>query len=873
MELGCLRWEIPGIDLSTPDWEAHKADLQARHPFRDFVYARVSTDRRRIWTRISGMPLFDSQGRFAGYHGVGRDISAQMRAADDLRIAQERLELALQGSQLCFWDLDLRTGSIYLSEGWSRFCGTGDEPTMTTLDALRETVHPDDIEGVELAFWGALRGTVQHYEAEHRSQISDGSYRWLYSRGKVSARDAGGRAVRMTGTNLDIDERYRMQETVRAALREQETLMETCPTGLAILRDGRFVHCNPAAAHLLGYEPGELTGESIQIMFSEDRSWEGIRSLLGPGNNDSGSFSVELELMRKDGARVWALLSGHLIDLHSQYGILSLIDVTAQRNLASALTEAKEAADSASRAKSGFLAVMSHEIRTPMNGVLGLLELLELGGLEASQRETIHTVRGLANSLLSLIDDILDFSKIEAGQLAIRPDTICVADLVRQSCAVYQELALRKGLQLTQIVDPSLAPAHVGDGVRIRQILGNFLSNAVKFTDAGRVTVSAGRIAAHDTQESIRICVADTGIGISAEDQGKLFQPFVQVDSRPTRRFGGTGLGLSICKRLAQAMGGEVTMASSEGYGTEISLCLTLPVADASIKPQENTRAVPPLRPVDFYLETRPRAANEPILIADDHVVNLRLLERQLELLGFCTESARDGAQALQMWRRGRYSLLITDCHMPNMDGYQLARAIRTAEKTLGIPPMPIVACTADALAGNADQCVAAGMNEYIAKPVTLAALQSVLGRWMPSVRPALPVEGAPTQKELFHLPPIDPNALFDFSGGDPAAEREILMQFLEANNEDSSILLDAMDKRDLSAVLHASHRIKGACRAIGAAPLGDICEHIESSAKKHEWAGVIGARRLLETETSRLAEHLRLQVDASSAGTPTPRG
>ncbi|MFM9967344.1 MAG: PAS domain S-box protein [Burkholderiales bacterium] len=793
--VGCRRWEIPGIDQYSSDWQVHKADLEAHRPFRDFVFAIVGMDRRRIWSRVSGVPLFDATGTFLGYHGIGRDITAQMRVTEELRVTQERLDLALKGSRLCLWDLDIRTGSIFLSDGWSRFLGDGEAPTQTTLEALYASVHPDDIAGVKAAYLAAVRGDKEHYEIEHRSRIADGSYRWLYSHGKVTARDAEGRAARMSGTNLDTDEQIKMRE---------------------------------------------------------------------------------------------------------------------------ALTQAKEAADSANRAKSSFLAAMSHEIRTPMNGVMGMLELLELSGLAPAQRETVQTIRGQAHDLLSLIDEILDFSKIEAGQLTIRAEPLSIAHLIKQIGSLYRELAVKKGLEFSIEIDSGLSPTHIGDSSRIRQIVGNFLSNAIKFTTRGGIRLQVENAqcdtsdaASHwDPRENIVISVADTGIGIAPEDQEKLFKPFVQVDSRTTRRFGGTGLGLSICKRLAEAMSGEVTMRSSPGEGTTMILGIALPPGEGIYVPEDDSINSPPAwQAPDLNSIAMSVAPGDPILVVDDHVINLRLVQRQLELLGYRSDSATDGLDALNKWRRGKYSLLITDCHMPAMDGYELADAIRSEEKEPGrAGRIPIIACTANALAGDAELCIAAGMDDYIAKPVSMAALQGKLMRWLPERLPpsaladlarvspeganlkdasegplqfplritlepdacsasALARPGAQVPTEDTHKQPepvFNPRALVEFSGGDRDAEREILGQFRDANAKDSSLLLRAIEERDLTNVRHASHRIKGACRAIGAIPLAEICGQIENSARTSQWPEIDAARESFVAQRETLNLHLQSFSEAS---------
>ena len=673
----------------------------------------------------------------------------------------------------------------------------------------------------------------------------------------------------------------RVLAELQAEQLSRDSLIDTCPTGIAITRDRVFLRMNAAYGRVLGYEVNELIGKSTRVLFRDEETWQAAGNALYPVHAASGAIATELELIRKDGTPIWVLHSGNIIDPQSRYGIFSVVDLSSQRALSKALTAAREAADSANRAKSGFLAAMSHEMRTPMHAVLGMLELLEHGSLESAQRESVRTIHGQAHELLRLIDEILDFSKIEAGQLVICAEPISLVYLIEQSRLVYQELATQKKLALNVNIDAALAPAHRGDARRIRQIVDNLLSNAIKFTDSGGIHLDLQSVRRDDEREEIRIVVRDTGIGIAAEDQEKLFQPFVQVDSRSTRRFGGTGLGLSICKRLADAMAGEVRMQSAPGEGTRMILCLGLPVLGEEELPiQGPNRIAHDWLPVNLYLPEHAHSGHEPILIAEDHPVNLRLIQRQLKLLGYRSETAGDGAEALDKWRRNRYSMLITDCHMPTMDGYQLAQAIRGVEGERDLDtPMPIIACTANALPEDAQRCLAAGMSDYIAKPVSLGTLQAKLAKWLPpscstqsapantTVNSVAPLKGAAAgiaASPAAQASPLDPSALLDFSGGNADDEREILEQFRQSNRKDSALLFNALDQREQNTVLHASHRIKGASRAIGATPLADVCERIEKAARAGDWEDILGAREALQEQTERLLEHIKTRIPAA---------
>ncbi|HUP98320.1 MAG TPA: MASE4 domain-containing protein [Usitatibacter sp.] len=398
------------------------------------------------------------------------------------------------------------------------------------------------------------------------------------------------------------------------------------------------------------------------------------------------------------------------------------------------LVAAREAAVAADRAKDVFLATMSHEIRTPMNGVLGLLELLSLSDLEPEQAAQVATVQESAQSLLRIIDDLLDFSKIEAGRLDLFPEATSVARVVQLVAESFRGAASSKKLLLESRIDPRIPPRLWVDGMRLRQVLNNLASNAIKFTDHGRVVIAASLESSEGDLATVRFEVIDTGVGIPEADQQRLFQPFVQATSWTTRKYGGTGLGLSICRRLAEMMSGEVALRSEPGQGTTVMLTIRLKRVDV-----DEAEAAPVLaRPVRVPARRECPSVEEAeregtlVLAADDHPINRMVLQRQLASIGYASEVAEDGRQALEMWRTGRFSLIVTDCHMPEMDGYQLTQTIRNEEAGRQEWRTPIIAFTANAMAGEADQCIAAGMDDYLAKPVQIRDLATKLDRWLP---------------------------------------------------------------------------------------------------------------------------------------------
>ena len=530
--------------------------------------------------------------------------------------------------------------------------------------------------------------------------------------------------------------------------------------------------------------------------------------------------------------------------------VLVFRDVTERKIIEQDLVAAKETAEHANLTKDAFLATMSHEIRTPLTGMLGMLEVLSMSELDNEQHTTLNVAWDSARNLLRIVNDVLDWSKIQDGKLTLSPQSTSIPQLLQEVINTYSRVASKKCLLLCKDVDPRLSAAHIVDPLRLSQILNNFVSNAIKFTHDGKVSVRAELLESLESGERIRFSVTDTGIGIPHEVQPNIFRRFQQESADTARQYGGTGLGLSICLRLAELLDGEIELVSEPDQGSTFSFTLILPISAA---PGEK---LPSLTPVVEQKRVAPLTTdktNAPLILAvDDHPINRDLLERQIKLLGLNVESAENGLVALTKWKSGRFTLVITDCHMPEMDGYGFVRSMRRIEAEKRLQRTPVVAWTANARAEEWQFCERAGMDDLLVKPADLAQLKSVLKKWLHLDQriDEGPINAGVTPVDKYPNSPIDRQELSKVVL-DPKGHLEVLQEYQKHLVADLEKLDSQLAALNFFNIEQISHRMKGASKMVGATYITAACLNLEQAAKnKNEQDARIKMQQLADAIT-----------------------
>ncbi len=817
------------------------------------TYEHKRKDGSRYLFEFKGMLV---QGRSSSVMiTLGSDISERRAQEEALRVSEERMALALEGSNDGLFDYHIGTSQIFLSEFVRQWLGVPSE--QLDINEFLDEIEAADKDRVQRAMQRAIEQRIDFNVEFRLRRTAQGQQRWLQVRGQVQFED--GVAQRLSGFVSDISRRKVAENLLHTTVTRLGAVLDHIADGILTLTDdGQVCTVNPPALAMFGLSKTELAGSMLQARlqlsdggdfpFWEDIADGQVREILA-GRGDGSEFVGEIAVTRMD------LVSDE------RYTVV-LRDISDRKDHELELRTAMLEAQAATQAKGEFLATMSHEIRTPMNGVLGMTQLLLDMDLTPAQRETAELIFSSGDSLLTLINDILDFSKIEAGKLELEYLPFDMRLAVKDVMELLSASARRKSLDLYVDYPEDMPFAFSGDVGRLRQVLLNLVGNAVKFTERGHVLVSVQAGSPADGQVAVRISVQDTGPGVAAEDQQRLFESFTQADTSITRKFGGTGLGLAISKQLVALMGGRIGINSSPGQGAEFWIEVSLPrcelepgrgtpdfsrlqgyrmlavddnetglqivrrmaesfgmetvvthlpedvpalledahrsgrafdivvldyhmpgvdgltlAADMRADARNNHSRIVLLTSsdlqapaaVDGYAlkpvmrfgfarlllralfdeqdsEAVPAAivprhpqANIRVLLAEDNPVNQRVAVKMLEKIGCRVDVAANGREALEMWQQFPYSLIFMDCQMPELDGLSATARIREMERDSGGGHVPIIAMTANAMARDREECLAAGMDDYASKPIKIGLLNELVDRWGTATGSPLP--------------------------------------------------------------------------------------------------------------------------------------
>ena len=681
---------------------------------------------------------------------VGVDITARRALETALRQSKARFERLAEVSPSGIWETHADGSNIYVSRGWCRI--TGLNPDVAIGEGWAEALHPDDRERVRSEWLEATHGGGVSYQSEFRFLRADGTEVPVLCIGEA-VRDETGEVNRWVGTVTDITELRSLYEALELQKRRLQSIVDGTNVGTWEwnVQTGETVF-NDRWAQMIGYMLDELAPVSIdtwlRFVHPDDlpRSQAALQAHFA---GESDYYDCELRVRHRLGHWIWIQDRGQVSTRDASGRPLLMAgthqDVTARKQAEAALLEAKQAAEAANVAKSRFLATMSHELRTPMNGVLGMAQLLLAGNAgEAQVRQYARTILQSGNTLLNLLNDILDLSKVESGKLQLESGVVRPAEVVRETCTLHGAGANAKGLSISAEWQGPAMRAYRGDPHRLTQMLGNLVSNAIKFTASGEIRIEARELSRDGALRVLEFSVRDTGIGISDAMQSRLFKPFSQLDDSNTRRYGGTGLGLSIVHSLARLMGGDVGVESVPEQGSRFWFRVSL---EALADERPATTPVSDAMTADALPELSGR-----VLVVEDDPTNRMVIEAQLALCGVAFDMVEDGEAAVAKvcTERAPVDVVLMDLHMPRLDGCAATRHIREWEAREQRSRLPIVALTADAFEEDRTRCVDAGMDDYLTKPLALDQLREVLHRWLDDPQPesdsGMPAGGAPSR-------------------------------------------------------------------------------------------------------------------------------
>ncbi|MFD2097051.1 PAS domain S-box protein [Corallincola platygyrae] len=787
-----------------------------------------------------------------------RDVTEQRHSQKALQESEHRLNLAMTASNDGIWDWNVTSGEVYYSPRWFSMLGYQAGELPAVMETFAHLLYDEDREATIAAVQAVIENPDQQsYQREFRMRTKQGGFRWVLARGSVTERDEKGMALRMVGTHIDITSRKAVEEAMRESERKVSMLMNNLP-GIAYRcsndENWTMEYLSPGFEKVTGFATdrfvmgGDRSFNDIVHEQDQERVWEQVQAAVGRRQQ----YTVEYRIQHADGSYRWLWEQGAgVFDSNGQLQGLEgfIMDDTLRRQAQDQLTRlneeledrvrlrtaelkhtnealmgAKQDAEKANRAKSEFLANMSHEIRTPMNAILGLSQLALGTELSIQQQDFIEKIWTASNSLLDIINDILDFSKIEAGKMDIENTAFYLDDVVKNASSVVQLKIEEKGLNFDVSIEDDVPERLMGDPLRIGQVLINLINNAVKFTSEGGISIKVTNLNRSQSDETyLQFSVTDTGIGIAPQKCEQLFTAFTQADSSTTRQYGGTGLGLTISKRLVEMMGGEIWVQSQLGSGSTFFFTLRCST-EVEVSEIDETAYVDGSVLREILKERQ-------VLLVEDNQINQQVAREMLRLVGIDVTIANHGQEALDTLQNHQFDAVLMDVQMPVLDGYETTRALR---KDPRLVDMPVIAMTANAMAGDREKCLASGMNDHISKPVLQEDLYRTLALWIDKERTLAGSEQVkePARKKaaitLDHDMPLNAEFGRKQMSGSESAWRSALELFRRDYRGFVSKLDHAQQAGDWDLAERLAHTLKGVAANLGMPALGDLASSAE---------------------------------------------
>lgn len=778
--------------------------------------------------RINAVPLLLGEKKYAVV--VIDDITEYRRLEENLVKSRDYYLTLFEKFPAMIWRADCSKKCNYFNERWLDFTGHTMEEEIG--DGWTKGVHPEDIEACFKTYSEAFDAR-EPFEMEYRLKNRNGQYRWILDIGRPFY-DMDNNFSGYMGTCFDITERKIAEEGLR-----KYQLLSRNANDIILFADvnGYVIEANDAAVRAFGYEKENLLGKSIFYLVSPDP-----RSPIGPQPyqaNTSGIY-YEATAYRKDKSTFTAEVSMQGAEIGDGKVLMAIMrDSTERKRINEELKKAKESAEAASYAKSEFLANMSHEIRTPLNGIIGMIDLTLLTGLTEEQKDNLYTAKECAGTLLNLINDILDFSKIEAGKLTIENINFNIFELVEQAVKPHIIKAREKELKFQYIIDDKIPQVVNGDPYRLKQVINNLVSNAVKFTDSGNISLSACLAAKSSKSVMLEFMVSDTGIGIAPEDMQHLFNTFSQIDSSHTRKYGGTGLGLAISRQLIEKMNGTIWVESEKGKGSSFYFTVKLGIGDS-------------ITDMPRYMPSVSKTQNPlQILLVEDEKVNQMVIARMIQETGHKIITASNGKEALQILNEKEIDIVLMDIQMPEMDGIETTKRIRMKEASTG-NHIPIIAITAYALQGEREKFLSVGMDGYISKPIQMKAFLDEIEKAARRVT---------RQKQNGETT----GALSDNNTGETetgsfmleySKRTEPIFREITANIE---LMKKSFEKNDLTAIERYAHKTKMLSSEISAGKLKTAIFKVELAVRKGNIAEAAEHFARVTEELMKYEKHLKI--------------